>query len=146
MSAWANDILKSFVPRPIDAWYFDVPAARRQLEYQVENYPAFVLPDAEKPVALCGIVYSCNVGSVWMITGVGFERKAPLIVKQLRVLCETAWDALALHRLQMFVDSADDKAKLFARKLGFLCEAENLKKMGARGQDLDIYRFERDKS
>ncbi len=146
MNDQAFAALEKFVPRPVDAWMFEDARCREQIEMQIAAYPSYVLPSVERPAAICGIITNCGIGSVWLVTGVGFERQAPIIVKQLRQLCDAAYQVFKLHRLHMLVDSDDKAAKFFAEKLGFICEAERLKKLGARGQDLDIYLLERNEA
>lgn len=143
MNEAAYKAFLNFKPRPVDAWMFENPAVKAHLELQIIACPSYVLPSAEEPAAICGIVNVLGIGSVWLVTGEGFERKAPIVIKQLHVLCQQAYEVLNLHRLQMWVNSDDEKAKRFAQRLGFVCEAERLKAMGARGQDMDVYLMER---
>lgn len=138
--------LREFQPRPVDAWMFERADTRAMLEAQALIYPTFILPDIEKPTCICGVAHSLGVGSVMLITGVGFDRSAPIVVRQLRELCMAAYKVFGLHRLHMMVNSDDAAAKRFAEKLGFVCEAARLKRMDARGQDMDIYLLERDQT
>lgn len=140
------EIFYEFKPRSEDAWIFENEAFRRNVELQIANFPAFALPSIERPSALCGIVPDFGTGEVWLITGDGFRRDAAVIARQLRELCIAAYKVFNLRRIHMKVDSDRPDAKLFAEKLGFICEAKNLKNMGVRGNNIDLYLLEKEPS
>lgn len=142
MNEHALQAFYNFNPRPVDAWIFEDAQLWKLIEAQILNFPSYVLPSVDKPSALAGIVPMAGVGEVWMITAVGFERQAPVIIQQLRHLCAQYWDVLNLHRLHMRVDSGRQDAKFFAEKVGFKYET-TCKNMGSRGQDIDYYVYER---
>lgn len=143
MSATILDAFSKFKPRAVDAWMFDDPNLHAQLEWQVANFPSYALPSLDDVQAICGVTHVLGVGSVWLVTGELFKRRSPIIAGQLEQLCLAAIEVFGLHRLQMLVDSDRPDAKFFAEKIGFACEAENLKRLGARGQNIDLYLFER---
>lgn len=144
MSETVLEVMRTrFKPRACDAWMFAHPELRALLELQAACGPAYALPSLDNPQAIAGLGAVCGVGSVWMVTGERFRRFSPVIAGQLEQLCHAAIAVFNLHRLQMLVDSDRPDAKFFAEKIGFVCEAANLKKLGARGQDIDLYRFER---
>jgi hypothetical protein len=136
------EIFRNFKPRPCDAWFFEIDSVRLQLEQQILFFPVMALPSLDKPVALCGVVHAHGVGEMWMVTGEGFERKAPVIRDQQRGLCAAAVVALKLHRLHMMIESSRDDAKKWAEELGFRFEHGPVKSLSARNSDLDIYLWE----
>lgn len=146
MNRKALEAFYSFKPRPVDAWMFETELYRRQIEQQIMLFPSYVLPSPEEPLALCGIAYVNGVGTVWLVTGEGFERKAGMVARQMRELCIAAYKVFRFNRIHMMVDSNNPAAQGFAEKLGFVCEAKNLKAMGARGENMDIFLLERNSS
>lgn len=104
-------------------------------------FPAYALPCINQPTTICGLIHDHGVGEIWMVTGKGFERSAPIVLQQQRQLLKTFYQVLNLHRLHMLVDSSDGPAKLWAARLGFVFEAGPLRGMGARGNDQDFYLY-----
>ena len=117
-----SEVLKAFhemTLRPVDADYKEDPHLCAYIEQQIWNFPTFALPHIHDPVAICGLVHFRGIGEIWMVTGAGFERQAPVIVKQQRSLILSLISALNLHRLDMEIDARRADAKLYAEKLGF---------------------------
>lgn len=141
MNEGVLDILDRFQARECDRWMLEDPFFRARIVAQIMSGPVAVLPSMEKPAAIVGITAVYGVASCWMVTGIGFERAAPVIVRQVRGLCDSVVAAFDLRRLHMMVDSDNPRAQRFAARLGFVCEAAGLKKLGARGQDVDIYLY-----
>jgi len=138
MSRIVLEALRTFTPREVDRWILSDRDACARLVWQIENYPAMVLPDIAKPTVICGVVSTAGVGEMWMITGKGFEDDCGVVLRQQRRLCTDMFAVLGLHRLHMMIDTRRDEAKRWARGLGFEYEA-TLKKMGARANDVDIF-------
>lgn len=135
-----------FRPRPADAWMFKNRRYWLMIEAQIKAFPAMVLPSPDKPAAICGLGHNgFGYGQVWLVTGQDFERHVRVIARQLRSLCEVHYDLFELHRLDMLVDSSRVDAARFAELLGFRLESAGMKGMGIRGNDVDIYLFERGK-
>lgn len=135
------DALRTFKPRPVDAWMFEHPVISQQLVSQILYFPCMALPSNDKPTVLCGLVHNfCGAGEIWMVTGEGFERTAKTVLQQQRRLARDFYKALGLHRLHILVDSDRKDARRWAEALGFQFEAR-LKKYGPRGEDRDMFLF-----
>ncbi|MDP2207049.1 MAG: hypothetical protein Q8K65_12175 [Alphaproteobacteria bacterium] len=113
-------------------------ACRALIEYQILNYPSFALPSIAAPVVVCGIAHAAGVGEVWMVTGKGFEEQFRTVLRQQRAGLPQLIRVLDIHRLHMLVDPARAGVCRYAEAAGFEFEAR-LKRMGARGQDLEMY-------
>jgi hypothetical protein len=137
---------QAMTPRPVDAWMYDTPAVREQLEAQIVRFPSFALPSADRATCITGIVHAHGVAEVWMVTGNGFFRNARGILEQQRQLLRDMYDALHLHRLHILVDHGRKDAARWADLLGFRFEAGPMRKMGAKGNDLDFYIYERERT
>lgn len=129
--------------RDADAWMVATPALRDQLAVQITHFPAFALPAPDRAVCIAGISHLNGVGEVWMVTGAGFEGMARRVLRQARLLLPCLYDALGLHRLHMTVESGRRDAARWAIAAGFRFEAGPLRGMGAQGQDMDFYLYER---
>lgn len=129
---------QNFKPRPQDAWVFETPERRNFLEAQIVAFPCHALPDTENPTAICGLVHTWGVGEIWMVTGEGFARSAPVVLQQQRQIITAFYSALRLHRLCMAIDAGNAEAKLWAGRLGFEYET-TLKRASPDGGDHEIY-------
>ena len=138
MSLQVLHAFRSMTPRPADEWFFVNPAMRPWIEAQIMHFPSFALPDAESPVCIVGIVPTGSVAEVWMMTGAGFETQVKTVLRQGRSLCASMYQALGLHRMEMRCDQGRPETGRFVRSLGFEYET-NLKRAGARGENLDVY-------
>ncbi|HCS23303.1 MAG TPA: hypothetical protein PLW48_10135 [Alphaproteobacteria bacterium] len=121
-----------------DSFLLSDPDNRARLEYQIMNYPSFALPSIVQASVICGVAHAAGVGEVWMVTGKGFEKDFRTILRQQRAGLPMMMQVLKLHRLHMLVDPARHGVCRYAEAAGFDFEAR-LKRMGAKGQDLDMY-------
>lgn len=139
MNEMVLQAFRQFTPREADDWMFRHEGMRGMLERQIMMFPCAVLPKLGRPAAIVGVVHSFGVGTVWMITSDELPRCALPVMRQSRLLCQTIYSVLHLHRLQMFVDSARPDAKRWAEHVGFRFEHGPLVSHGPRGNDEDVY-------
>ena len=132
------EAFRKFRPAPAAAWAFANPAARAFMMAQIERFPSAALPDLENPTVLTGIVHEGGRGELWMLTGEGFRRTAPLVRDLALEMIPMIYSALKLHRLQLTIESGRADAALWARRLGFEYET-TLKRASRRATDLDIF-------
>lgn len=125
-----------------DAWLSDDDEAFSALVDRAGDGPAFVLPRADNPLCVCGVVRTFGVGTLWMVTSRRFvgspERRG--VIAQQRQMIRTLYGALGLHRLQMTVVSGDGGAARYAAFLGFYHEA-TLRAFGPNGEDQEIWAY-----
>lgn len=140
MSLAVLEAFRNMTPRAVDAEYVDDAELKAMLEAQIVAYPSFALPDLRAPVVICGFVHFRGVCECWMVTGIGFERGAPVVLQQQITLIGCIYDALKLHRMEMEVYSGDAKGRLWAERLGFVYEGTR-RRGGPRAEDLDVYRW-----
>lgn len=130
--------LQSMKPRAVDAWMRSNPDLVKKFIWQAQNFPCFALPNADRPVVICGFVHEFGVCEAWMITGEGFEKHAHHVLPMQRALCSSMYKALDLHRMEISVEAGRVDAEGWAEKLGFSFETV-LQRRGPRGEDLSIY-------
>jgi len=135
--------LQNFRPRAADSWMLDNVHYRQRLERQVLMFPAFALPNSRAASCLTGLVHEFGVGELWMVTGEGFARDARKILPVARRLLAHLYSSLNLHRMHMLVVSDNAAGKTWAKHTGFTREAGPLKGMGPRGEDMDVFVYNR---
>lgn len=136
-----NDVVRAFetmVLHPRDAARIKAPEVAAHIIRQCEGFPAIALPSADKPVAICGIVYQFGVGEAWMVLGEGFETSWRSVLRMHRRVIPDMYKALKLHRLHMRVEAGFSAARRYAEALGFEYEA-TARRMGASGEDIAFY-------
>ena len=133
---------ETFKPRARDAWMMDDAQYRERLERQIVLFPCYALPTSKAATCLSGLVHDMGVGELWMLTGEGFERDTRTILKLSRRLIAYLYGALKLRRLQMYIAVGDREGQIWAKHTGFRFEAGPLKRLGRRGDDLEIWIYE----
>lgn len=141
MTSYKKQVIDIAVNLPLVEADRDIYCHPRMIEklcWQIENFPAFVLPSLQDPVIVCGIAHDLGVGEVWMLTGENFVNHWRRVLRQHRALCATAYRALGLHRMHMLVDPDRQGAGAYAGAVGFI--AGNIeKRFGPNGTDLQFY-------
>ena len=136
-----TDVIDAFLRmdlRYCDEWMRANPQYRDHIVWQIQHYPAFALPTPQNPVAICGLVSLFGSGTIWMVTGDGFEKQVLQVLPLQRRLCADLYKALGLHRMDMEVLNGRDDAARYAEKLGFEFECVK-QRAGANGEHLLIY-------
>lgn len=134
-------VLNAFLamtPRDCDAWMMADETMKNAIAAQIVAFPAFALPSLDAPATICGIVHAFGAGSVWMITGVDFERVAGRVLAMQRQLCASMYVALALRRMDMRIEHGRTEVERWAGALGFEFETV-LQRHGARGEHQAIW-------
>jgi hypothetical protein len=91
-------------------------------------------------VAFCGGVTKVwpGVGEAWLMSSDLARRNPLLLTKTARRFIASAMDALALHRVQCFVDTSDQRAVRWPPALGFQHEG-TLRRYGFDGSDHEAF-------
>lgn len=133
--------LNSMPLRDTDQWMRDDASYWDLIMMQTSCYPAVVLPSADCPVVVCGVVFEAGRGEMWMVVGQGLcGRVAGIVLRQQRSLILTAVAALDLSSLCMALRPDRHDAKRWARALGFefceFCAAGSFD-----GSDIEVWNY-----
>lgn len=142
MSAEVLEALQIFQPRDSCAWMLSEQVYRQRLELQIKAFPSYALPSSKRPTLLTGLVHEFGVGTIWMLTGVGFERDIRVNLPMVRVLLPHLYKELNLRRLQIFLEPERKDGAVWAKHTGFIRECGPLKNFGVRGEDADIWIYQ----
>lgn len=130
-----------------NGWMGNHPAARAEIERHIMLFPSAVLPSADDPAVIFGIVFTYGIGTIWMVTGRKFETCWRSIARLQRQYCAAVYDALGLRRMQMLVDAARPSDQRYAEFMGF--NRESLTPhvgLGPQGEDLLFYTWKGEKT
>ena len=142
MSAEVLEALEIFKPRALCAWMLSDEVYRQRLQWQITAFPSYALPSSKRPTLLTGLVHEFGVGTIWMLTGVGFERDIRVNLPMVRVLLKHLYEELNLRRLQIFLESGRKDGAVWAKHTGFVRECGPLKSLGVHGEDADIWIYQ----
>lgn len=143
MSKRVLQALQNFKPRAPHLWVFENPAYLAQLRQQIMLFPSYALPDSKNATCIAGVVHDFGKGELWMMTGEGFERDVKKILPLARWLLADLYDSLRLHRMCMRIACDNAAGRTWAKHTGFRFECGPMKCAGARGEDMDMFVYNR---
>lgn len=111
---------------------------QKMLEAQSEYGFAVTCFLYEQPVACFGTTLLWDgVGEMWSVIG-ELARAKPLATTRVGLsFADISWIALRLHRLQITVKTSDNRAKKWARAIGFISEC-TMKSYSQDKEDYDL--------
>lgn len=96
---------------------------REHVEHYVRNSYAFTGFVDDDIIGIAGLIKLNNTtAEAWVFAGDKFEQNGLYVFKNVKKYLQQAVDLFKLARIQMVCIEGFDKAHVFAKRLGFICE------------------------
>lgn len=124
--------------RDCDRWAHDNLEVQNAIVAQINHFPAFALPDMDRPSVICGFYHAFGCVTAWMLASKDFPRQAHKVLPMQQTLCRSMYRALSAQRMDIEVVKGFTSGEKWAERLGFTFEGVRARG-GLGGVDISVY-------